>query len=280
MDDQNQEQQQQGQRPVDRVNSFVENRKQNLRQAKALANGAKKALGLGKKPTTQVTEAVTKQVVKQVVTSGARTIFISAGGSTVLLIILILIMLIPPFGGTGESAGLPGNTRDIPPLGLATSCPVAINPTLNCGSKIVPLNGPLGLCGHCGAGYGGENKDLCNNPLSGISHAIDVGTPNGSPVYFPTILGETIRWTSLIPSVGSIGAIYSYNGTSPTGKQYHIEFHHAQPGSGKLGVYNSGEAAATTCTGAGCTNHIHVELGTGSSSGGPWLEAPDYLCRK
>lgn len=167
------------------------------------------------------------------------------------------------------------------PPTIASSCPIP-GGVPSCGSERVPVNTSTsgGLCGHCGAGYGGY---VCDYP--GIHYAMDIpGTPL-QPIIMPSVDGAKIKWVFNHQSVGSDGitAIQYYGGTDEnTGDQYWIQFHHTLPGSGS-GIHYSGEEGAKICQ-TGCDTgsgpHVHVEFAKVSSSGQMlWQDAPLYFCK-
>ncbi len=166
-------------------------------------------------------------------------------------------------------------------------CPIP-NGQVTCGSKDRPANG----CGHCSEEYKRENPSLvslCNDPDSGIQHAMDIGGLDLAPVYLPKINGHVIQWTHQGQISGSVPteAIQRYTGVDElTHAQYFISLHHTQFGSGNEGTHIiSGDVGALICgvsrvTGVSCNKrHVHVQLGLITPRGTQWFEAPDYLCK-
>lgn len=256
--------QEQKQSPIDQLNNSV-------RSAKTWANRAKKAFKLGSSPANVIEKTVAKEAAKQIITHGARTIFLGVGGSTLLFILIVLLILLPPFSGTGEGAPIPPGGNELVPINTGPlSCPVSGGRSqVTCGGKISPVNG----CGHCGIGYA---QYMSGCTYEGINHAMDIAASAGAPIYLPTIGGDTIQWTFLSQAVTGGGAIQRYAGrNTKTQEQYFIQFHHTQPGSGKAGARPSGELAGQVCLSCKNNNHVHVELENGGSS---YLEASRYFC--
>ncbi len=154
----------------------------------------------------------------------------------------------------------------------ASSCPIPQG-VVTCGTKTTPVNGPLGVCGHCDVGYGAANTaKYCS--FSGNDMAIDIQTYDLQEVKLPQIDGHNIRWTYDNEYPGSPATIIFNGVDTVTADTYAIQFHHVHPGSGNKGTYMSGDKAANTCSGCGA-GHVHVQLAKGNS----WLDATQYLCK-
>jgi len=165
----NQQQEEQKQSPIDQLNNSV-------RDAKIWANRAKKAFKLGNTPASTIEKAAVKQLGKQVVTHGLRTIFVALGGSSFLLIIFILIMLIPPFAGTGETAGVPS---DFLPPGTGNN-PAGV--LIGWPTNGVITQGPRGTFNHYQTP--GPALDIAN-PSSPIIYGSFEGVVEGTHVVTP-----------------------------------------------------------------------------------------------
>lgn len=158
----------------------------------------------------------------------------------------------------------------------ATDCPID-NGVITCGSLFTPINGPLGLCAHCGVGYNAP----CNFP--GTKYAIDIAGVDFTDVKLPKINNNIIKWTFFYEaSRGSNEAIFGYAGEDPnTAGRYYLQLHHVAPGSQKNGTSYSGDIGAKIC-GNGCAKgHVHVQLGTGATSASTttWIDVAQFFCR-
>ncbi|MBI4092222.1 MAG: hypothetical protein HY427_03400 [Candidatus Levybacteria bacterium] len=158
----------------------------------------------------------------------------------------------------------------------ATDCPID-NGVITCGSLFTPINGPLGLCAHCGIGYNAP----CN--FLGTRYAIDIEGVDFTDVKLPKINNNIIRWIfSYQASRGPNEAIFGYAGEDPnTAGRYYLQLHHVAPGSQKTGTAYSGDIGAKIC-GNGCAKgHVHVQLGTGATSANTttWADAAQFFCR-
>jgi hypothetical protein len=154
----------------------------------------------------------------------------------------------------------------------AGSCPIASG-VVTCGSQMTPVNGPLGLCGHCSVGY----KHPCD--YEGTKHAIDIDGEPGDSAILPTVNGNNMKWTFYPDgSRGGNDAIIAYSGEDMvTGLTYYLHFHHVAGGSQIDGSAYSGDVGAKICD---TCNHLHVQLGTGAPGPGStnWADAAQFFC--
>jgi hypothetical protein len=161
-----------------------------------------------------------------------------------------------------------------PGPGDATSCPIA-NGVLTCGSQMTPVDGPLGLCGHCGVGYNAP----CN--YEGTKFAIDIDGVAGDNVVLPLINGHNVKWTFFYEEPRGTGeAILGYGGEDTvTGDTYYLQLHHVAAGSQNRNEAYSGDSGARICS---TCDHLHVQMGAGAT--GPntttWLDGAQFFCRE
>lgn len=167
------------------------------------------------------------------------------------------------------------NITPTPLPGYSGTCPIQAGP-ITCGSNTNIING----CGHCNPDYGyKENMNMCT--YDEIYYAEDVGAAAGTPVFFPSISGQSITWTNIGQSGSSIGVMIAYKGTSPSlppGDTYWLRFHHVESGSGVTSG-TSGQQAAKTCTTSSDCNHLHVEFAVDGTGGRRILDASTSFCR-
>ncbi|OGK39119.1 hypothetical protein A2966_05235 [Candidatus Roizmanbacteria bacterium RIFCSPLOWO2_01_FULL_41_22] len=179
----------------------------------------------------------------------------------------------------GEGSPPPGSDEKGKqnPQGISLSCPIS-NGIAFIGSRDNPINGS----GHCAPGYAfPENcNQYPNEPAPraeywGTAYAFDMGGTGGQTLLLPTVNGEVVEWIHVDETGKGSQAIQRFT-TKINGDDYLLQYHHAQPGSGP-GVGNSklsGQIGATIWSGG---NHVHTQLGLGSSRAGAWVDATRYF---
>lgn len=171
------------------------------------------------------------------------------------------------------------------------SCPIQEGP-FNCGSKLTPrqLGAPAALkCGHCAPTYPRDSfaANCTQTWAPGTASAVDIGGPEFTPVYLPSIDGNSIDWTFLgHEQKASNQTIMKYRGfDSQNEKNYYLQFHHvAPPGPGEYpfgSKYKSGDRGARVCGGGCGMVHVHVQIGSGTYlDNSAWLDSGAlFACR-
>lgn len=209
--------------------------------------------------------------------SAKKIIFLLLGLFFIVSFTVSFVSGVPPFAGSQSqpNQSSSGNTRSSQ-VTTPSSCPVP-NGTINCGSQMTPVNGPLGLCGHCGTGYTSskEIQNCQNYPEN--KYSIDIGTTASQAVFLPTINNNNISWRFVAEQPGGTGYIQIFAGEdASTQEKYSLQIHHTESGSGNPGNHRSGDRAATACSTCGA-GHVHVQLR--SDSTGSWLDAAQILCK-
>lgn len=185
-------------------------------------------------------------------------------------------ILVPSGSGALKIVSTSNSSTRSSQVTTPSSCPVP-NGTITCGSQMTPVNGSLGLCGHCGAGYTSPQELRNCQSYPENKYAIDIATKASETVFFPTINNHSISWRFVRQDDGSLGYIQIFAGEdTSTQEKYSLQIHHTEFGKGNRGTGKSGDYAASSCATCGA-GHVHVQLR--SDSTGQWLDAAQILCR-
>jgi len=181
-------------------------------------------------------------------------------------------------GGGGNTP--PPNPPAPPPAPddpiTSRDCPLKSSPRVICAG--VHSKNPPTPCQHCNASYLETKWRVYCGTGIGTEYGLDVRNANNDKtVYLPKVNGHAVNWQ--FHNHPSKPSIQTYSGTDEvTQEKYWLQFHHTQTGSGRGGSSQNSAVGAQICTGADC-DHLHIQLGSGSSkSGTQWFDAYDYFC--
>lgn len=156
-----------------------------------------------------------------------------------------------------------------PALASVGECPIP-NGRILCGSQFTPMNG----CGHCLPGYGQPSACIHD----GTRYALDINARPSQSIHLPSVNESVVQWVFARQEARASQAIQAYAGREASGKQYYLQLHHTQPGSGNTKGGTPGEVGGTIWSGG---DHVHVQIGVGDNlSNTKWLDTPQYMCKK